>query len=227
MAEQIVPPSFYQLASLRPDERKTWVRDTLVGGKVYFRKRADLNDPAEMRPRVVFNGTEKDMRRFARRIVSERVPEISPAKRLLIENEVIRIYKKNPESVEAKLHAILDDHIGVFCLTEVWDNELMWGHYGDGGRGIAIEFEPDIGLFLGAQKMTYTDEERVINRLFDEGSTLLEKSILMKRATWSYEQEWRVMARWEDEGRQERYIRDHRLPLAFEEFMRNQHGSGH
>jgi len=219
------PESFFHLASLNGGERKGWVRDTLVGGRVYFRKREELNDPHELRPRLCFDGTERDIRMFARKLLVTRA-QLSPAKRLQEENRMVHLYRKRPEWVEGMLHEALD-RLGIYCVSESCDSELLWAHYADGHRGIAIEYDSNVGLFLAAQRVTYTDQERIINRLVDDGSALFEKSVLIKREAWRYECEWRVVARWQDAIRQERYIRDHRLPPDFEAFMRDQHGPGH
>ena len=49
-------------------------------------------------------------------------------------------YPSNPASKYMYITDILRN-VGIFSLSETCDNELMWGHYADGGNGIAIGFQ--------------------------------------------------------------------------------------
>lgn len=227
MPEEInVPDSFFYFASLNGDRRE-WLREIFEKNQVYFRKREQLNDPNELRPEIIFEGSEKQIRAYVRELILSKWPiKLSPARRLIEENRLIHLYRNSPDWVTEMLHGILDK-VGVFCLTEAWDNELLWAHYADGHRGVAIEFDSSLGLFAVAQHITYTDDAPIINRVIDSPCVMVEKSMLTKGLVWSYEREWRVIARWEDEVRQERHLQQHQYPADVEAFFRNQHGAGH
>jgi hypothetical protein len=226
MDKEPVPSSFYQMSSLRGDERKAWVRDTLVKGLVYFRRRDELNDPAELRPRLTFKGRARDLRNYVRGLVERYGANLNCLERINLANQLKSIYREEGESLERSFHDTLDG-IGIFCLTEAIDSTVMWGHYADGHRGIAFEFDPEVGLFVAAQKVIYSNKEPVINRLEDAWSELFTKSILMKWACWDYEKEWRVMARHADAEADRELFKGRELPSDFEAFIRNQHGPGH
>ena len=57
-------------------------------------------------------------------------------------------------------------NVGIFSLSETCDNELMWGHYADGGKGIAIGFdiqdESSITPNSLCLKVNYTNEAFIL-----------------------------------------------------------------
>lgn len=106
--------------------------------------------------------------------------------------------------------------VGIFSLSENVDNELMWGHYSDGGRGVAIGFSvnPDSKLSRKSNciKVNYNNDNIVLyERLktslvfgYDENLALFYQNISFddpfflsvistKTEAWSYESEWRYV----------------------------------
>lgn len=84
--------------------------------------------------------------------------------------------------------------MGVYCLSELNDNILMYSHYAGNHTGVCLEFEARVGepLFAAAQKVMYSTEYPTITMAteseFDRTWTLL----LTKANGWSYEKEWRI-----------------------------------
>ena len=74
-------------------------------------------------------------------------------------------YPSNPASKYMYITDILRN-VGVFSLSETYDNELMWGHYADGGKGIAIGFdiqdESSITPNSLCLKVNYTNEALIL-----------------------------------------------------------------
>lgn len=127
---------------------------------------------------------------------------------------------------EEQLHDLLGG-IGVFCLTDTCEDVLMWAHYASDHRGVTIEFDPNEGLFAVAQRVTYSDEPPVINRLQDDWPLMIDKSMLWKSKQWEYEHEWRVIARFKDAVRQELFIEQRHPSSGTHAFLRHQDGPGH
>jgi Protein of unknown function (DUF2971) len=223
-----MPDNLFYFCSLNTEDRRSWLERTLVENQVYFRSREQLNDPNELRPSIIFEGTDKQIRRFVRHLILTHWPgRLSPANRLREENKLIYKYRNTPEWVEETLHEILD-RVGLFCLSETSTDPLLWAHYADGHRGGAcVEFDADAGFFLAAQQVNYTDQAAVINRVIDGPKEILEKSMLTKGSAWAYEQEWRVLARWHDEDRIQQYLAQHDVPEGLRSFKRDQHGPGY
>jgi Protein of unknown function (DUF2971) len=222
-----MPDTFFYFCSLNTEDRKSWLERILVQNQVYFRSREQLNDPNELRPSIAFQGTDKQIRQFVRQAILARWPaRLSPANRLREESKLIYKYRNTPDWVEETLHQILD-RVGLLCLFETSTDPLLWAHYADGHRGACVEFDAGAGLFLAAQRVNYTERRPVINRVIDSTDEILEKSMRTKGGAWAYEQEWRVVARWHDGDRIERYFAQHDVPEGLHSFMRDQHGPGY
>lgn len=223
---QAVPDTFFHFVDISDAERKKWTEDMLLRNRIYFRHRDQLNDPSELRPSFVVEGTQKQMRQYIRKIRESDPRRLSPANRLLEEKRLLQRILRAPRMPEKQLHVLLG-LVGVFCVTESYGNLLMWAHYANGHRGIAIGFDSRQGLFATAQPVTYSDSPPVINRLKDDWALMVDKSMLWKSKAWEYEKEWRVVARFKDALRQEEYIDRHQPPDTAYGFLRLQDGPGH
>jgi len=112
-------------------------------------------------------------------------------------NRVIAI---DPQA-NAEIRKVMADTT-VFCLSETYDNLLMWSHYAHNHTGAVVKFlslsEVDSPLVL-AERVHYSAE---IPRL--EFADLFSASILQhqmikvltltKSEVWDYEKEWRVIS---------------------------------
>ena len=84
---------------------------------------------------------------------------------------------------------------GMICFSSSWENPLLWGHYAEYHKGIALGFEiPEELLF----KVNYTTERFKV--LFDsekkevqDGERALERLLATKFKDWEYEQEYRLL----------------------------------
>lgn len=90
----------------------------------------------------------------------------------------------------------------MLCFSETCKNVLMWSHYGDAHRGIAVGFDR-LGLeeFLGARMLNVEciDERVVYNveqMLFPQRD-YVEKLLTRKSTSWLYQQEVRCIIRHE------------------------------
>lgn len=125
-------------------------------------------------------------------------------------------YPSNPASKYMYITDILRN-VGIFSLSETCDNELMWGHYADGGNGIAIGFniqdKSSITPNSLCLKVNYTNEPLVLkdrikpilaftvdengNQLFFQTAAFddpfLKTVMSTKNTTWEYEKEWRCV----------------------------------
>jgi hypothetical protein len=221
-----MPERLFYFSPLNTSERRSWLERILVKSEVYFRNRDQLNVPNELRPTMVAEGTDKERRTFARNQIARRWPiRLSPAKRLLEETKLIHMYK-TPGWLERIMHDILGG-IGLLSMSATAEEGLLWAYYAEGHRGVCIEFEGGVGLFAAAQEVTYTDQAPVINLLEDGRTTQIRKSMLTKASRWAHEREWRVLARWRDEERTQRFLMQHAVPPHIQAFMRAQDGPGY
>jgi len=103
------------------------------------------------------------------------------------------------QAFQKRLRGITDD-VGLLCLSELSNNLLMWAHYADHHRGFCFGFErsPDNTLGRQAAPVVYqTDYPRLSAADFDcETNPHSADSLwLTKSIDWSYEREWRLLAR--------------------------------
>lgn len=87
------------------------------------------------------------------------------------------------------------DELGVTCFSETYDNSLLWSHYGQGHRGLCLEFDTAASLFGKIQKVEYVDkvpEIDLADMLLGDSSQVLS-GLLTKASCWAYEREWRTI----------------------------------
>ncbi len=88
--------------------------------------------------------------------------------------------------------------IGVFCLSEIYSDILMWSHYADCHRGFCVEYErtPQNALGRLAQPVRYQAQypslafHDIVSSANDTPTDILW---LTKSEHWSYEREWRIL----------------------------------
>lgn len=90
--------------------------------------------------------------------------------------------------------------LGVFCLTEVNDDILMWSHYADQHKGLCIQFERSDQNFLGGElcvPVVYPEDDRlpVLKPVDIPKRETFAGIATTKAKNWSYEREWRMISR--------------------------------
>lgn len=125
-------------------------------------------------------------------------------------------YPSSPRAKYAKVDEMLSN-VGILSLSQKCQEELMWSHYADGGRGIAIGFAVSEGESLTATSacvpVNYSDEvvvmkdrlKTVLNFTYDDAGKqkfyqtpafddpFLLSVVTTKNTCWEYEQEWRCV----------------------------------
>lgn len=131
-------------------------------------------------------------------------------------SEIVRDFHKSSTESAAilndsigQLNATVQDqlcHSRVFCVSEKFDNVVMWSHYADQHKGVVFKLrcidELDNTL-LAARKVHYTDAflpfpdaDAYARHLIGERpldfASLIWNIAYTKHLDWSYEEEWRV-----------------------------------
>lgn len=125
-------------------------------------------------------------------------------------------YPSSPRAKYAKVDELLSK-VGILSLSQKCQEELMWSHYADGGRGIAIGYDVPEGTSLTSTSaclpVNYSDElvvmkdrlKTVLNFTYDEmgrqkfyqtpafDDPFLLSVVTTKNTCWKYEQEWRCV----------------------------------
>lgn len=161
--------------------------------ELYFPSPRVFNDPFDSKIRLEFEGSKNDWKTYLLKLYSEKRPDWNREQRLAEVRQIIRErrYKRISEGlVDSYL-----DQIGVFCMSEVKDQILMWSHYSEGHTGFCLEFRATFTTpFFGrAQKIIYSEEYPSMNFFKTPKDAQMEATLLTKANLWSYEKEWRII----------------------------------
>lgn len=93
-----------------------------------------------------------------------------------------------------KVFKALSKKLGILCFSRTWEEQLLWAHYAEKHKGIALGFEIPEGEVL---KVTYVcNEIRAKIELTDDQDDNEQKFIdlaKIKFQEWEYEKEYRLL----------------------------------
>lgn len=85
---------------------------------------------------------------------------------------------------------------GLLCFSKSWKSPVLWSHYADKHKGMALGFDVDDQLLMPV-KYTRKRLNLDVEKLFDTGKldqVLMNKLMRTKFLDWAYEKEVRVYA---------------------------------
>jgi hypothetical protein len=173
-----------------------WLISTLREHRIHCSNPARLNDPWDCKP-TYDPASLQDPREIEEfilwlRTVAKERPE--PRIEAMFE-ERIRTNAEYRNQIVAGLsvsnHEVLE-RWRIYCLTPKPASTLMWSHYGDGHRGICLEFHVGNPVFLNAWEVKYSAvyPNWVPHRALEYAMAM----IFTKSDEWSYEEEFRILA---------------------------------
>ncbi len=117
-----------------------------------------------------------------------------------------KIASENLQKVFDALNNLLSREIGIFSLSQKYDDELLWAHYSNSHKGFCVEYDLNILTKNASMRkyyaypVTYTDKPPTltIDDMNNLSSDMTKNIILAKYATtkserWSYEDEIRLI----------------------------------
>lgn len=168
--------------------------DVLENGLIRFTQSSALNDPFESTPCLA--QVKKYLRDLALVTVNkfrDRGMEAVEAALLaeLSINDRLKQFKKDNTN-----------NYAILSVSGVWNNLLMWSHYGNSHRGFVIGFHSQHPFFQTRQfkrfsvlsKGKYSAERPIMPGLDQAWMDLAEIIFFTKSDDWSYEQELRMIA---------------------------------
>jgi hypothetical protein len=187
-------PHLYKYRSLLVNDPEAIekMRGLLINEEIWCAAASTFNDAMEMDFEIKLPKSVAAQQTAARKHLKmfDRL-NLTPAKRLILKQKAFRFIRSLPPHVEKGFRQDIDEDLGLYCMTSDPRNELMWGHYGDGGRGICVQFGTfNDPIFALAEKVHYSDEKAIVP-LFDESDDR-PKAYLNKSQVWAYEKEWRM-----------------------------------
>lgn len=192
--------SLYKYRSLADEIQKKRVKDIVLNHKVRFSKPSALNDPIEGKP--VFqlgNLNDPVYREYFEQWAwnsQKTLPSPPPKKEFISWFRSLSIEQHNSKVEEITLEnqEAIDSKWRVFSLSGTSTSELLWAHYGDSHKGIALVFDASGGEFGVAMRVAYMKARRPIDITSQDEKEILFATILAKREAWSYEEEFRCVA---------------------------------
>ncbi len=88
-----------------------------------------------------------------------------------------------------KIKKKIENEQGIICFSTAWNNPLLWGHYADKHRGIALGFDISKSLL---QKVEYEKDLSKITLEKCSDENYIKELSLTKFEHWSYEDEYRL-----------------------------------
>ncbi len=87
------------------------------------------------------------------------------------------------------------DATGIFCLSEVNDNPLMWSHYADSHKGVCIEYSISDDRLFGCDLIPvhYAKSYPKLSSADYPDDAYIQKYLSTKSDHWEYEREWRII----------------------------------
>jgi hypothetical protein len=177
-----------------------WLWETIGNGVVHCPSPADFNDPWDCRP--YFNDAFVDDAERRERFIQyidradrRHGPTLSEEFRVA-RLEELRGDRNRLRSLVQELSRIdsaIHERYRVYCLTSHPDSILMWSHYADRHRGLALEFATDNECFSAALKVAYYSRYPSLEYGDTDPSTIL-LPLLAKSNSWSHEEEYRLIA---------------------------------
>ena len=190
------------------DEHLDHSRCIFTNNELYFSKVSAFNDPFDCKFQVEFSGAKHDKSKFLEDLSKKNAPHLNRQQRRSKAREETKVLD-DPDLASAVRGSLIQEieKWGIYCLSEIPDNILMWSHYANAHRGFCLEFasrESDalfgVELWLGGQKqkreivapfpVEYSTKYPVANLL---NGQIAKDTFLRKAKQWEYEKEWRMM----------------------------------
>lgn len=140
-----------RLYKYRPDNLHTL--NILKNSELYFSFVEEFNDPFDCKVRLVLPTNREQWETHAR---NHNIPDI-------LAQNVIRFL----DTINYDTEKIMQEHeksyfrtITVYCLSEIWDNILMWSHYSNSHKGLCIGFE----TIMDQNELCIRTDDATLNR---------------------------------------------------------------
>lgn len=165
--------------------------------ELYFPHARQFNDPFDCRFSFSFASTSAQLRDYLRRNVRRRLPHLNRHEREAWVAEKIRLQVHESSGFKAGLteaiEKMLMTEVGIYSLSRIHDDILMWSHYAASHRGYCLIFAEAERFFARAQEVVYSDIYPIINPVVEDDRSRWTKTLLTKATHWKYEEELRII----------------------------------
>jgi hypothetical protein len=190
----------YKFRSFADDTQKARVKDILVAHRIRLSRPSELNDPTEGKPNFCLGNWEsQSYLQLYQKFVWSTLRRTGHKDR---KNDFQKWFKTLSRKDHEKLiwqgvetyQANIEKNSLILSLSANPTQELLWSHYSDSHRGIALVLDASSSPFGMALKVNYVQEIIPLTIPILDHNAILQASILTKRSAWTYEDEYRCVA---------------------------------
>jgi hypothetical protein len=174
----------------------------LHNNMIYFSKPEDFNDPFELSPYVNMDLLDDaatrirwvdDLERIGKKALRGNQPAEVAARIEDARNNAEAAHRLLGDLGE-NMANVLRSKYRVFCLSTELTSVLMWSHYSDKHRGLALEFSSRGEFFAFSDQVRYPNALDPIDPESCDPIELYIAGLLTKAQSWKHENEYRCTA---------------------------------
>lgn len=212
--DQKYPPVLYRYRPMQEPHDLTAIQE----GYLWFSRKSELNDPFEFSANRYLEMPDPVADKYKLLVLFNKMGMSKEDQvRAFLDPNLPRVLEHQKEVWERGLEPEFDrmlEETRVCCFTENPDNVLMWGHYGNGFKGVVFGYDPvvlsgeDERVLDTIHKVDYPKENAVpdinVAEMFFIEEEVERKQIAResygtifatKSNHWSYEEEWRATSK--------------------------------
>ena len=188
------------------------LENTITNGEIFFPDPTRFNDPFDCKPKVGVHKSEYKRNKYYRNLIKSKRPHLTS-------HEIKKEIRTNPHIKKLRNTKYIEELVlkliksyGIYCLTEVPDDILMWSHYSASHTGVCLQFDAkeELSLFWEAYMVTYQDKYPEVNVMKIGEYEQFFNLFATKSTHWQYENERRVIKD-ENDGGSNMYTFDTKL----------------
>jgi hypothetical protein len=195
-----IPKIVYKYRNWNDEKHK----DVLLKNQLYLSSPKQYNDPFDCRisKDLSLLDTEEKINEFVDMITIQHFDEIINMKKdvkTTMDKFTSRLkgdITKEQEFLNEMTFKAQDEHYGILSLSVLWNNILMWGHYGENHKGICYGFNEEKlrihGKFGKGGLVNYKKIFPKIDPLDKNEMSISFEITHTKNKDWAYEKEYRL-----------------------------------
>jgi len=164
--------------------KKIVENNTLMASKPFT-----FNDPFEFKIAIDFDADDET--------IQKRYFKDNPTKTFQEYQNWKQGFIQSQWYVRQSLRVDILNKFGVICLTNEFQNHLMWSHYATDHQGFCIGFDKSIVKSIEGvmwhENVNYLDEIPVFRYFYDNENEFPKKVLFSKLRDWQYEKEFRII----------------------------------
>ncbi|GAB5417841.1 MAG: DUF2971 domain-containing protein [Crocinitomicaceae bacterium] len=186
-------------------------QNILKKNEVFLSSPKDFNDPFDCRitPNFSVLNSDEKIEEFVNYLFKRHQGSVdmTAEEKEKVYHERIKELKTNLDGFQQRADKMSidmqNDVFGILSLSCIWDNLLMWSHYGNNHKGFCVGFHEEVlrksDLFGSGGKVIYDEKfpeispMQELNETDEERAQRYYQMSHFKAMDWSYEKEYRLM----------------------------------